>query len=300
MIIFFIINLFLLMLISILFFFQQKSIVDIRNQLSNLSIKKSENKRIFQNYNGNKVKELIEQINLELDDKQEVRIKYRKKEKQLRKEIANISHDLRTPLTSILGYLELLNYKEINEEEKLEYIKIITKKSKILQTMITSYYELALIESEDTLLKLEKLNVTELINEVILGYYNDFETKNIKVMINQSNDKLLIHTDYNIMVRIITNIIQNALKYSETYFEINQYIEDRNIYLVFSNDTKNELPENIERIFQRTYIGEKSRNYGDRGLGLFIAKILIQKINGSINAEYNKEIFSIILKFKFT
>lgn len=254
------------------------------------------NLRVRQDINNKVIEKLMIEINHDMELKQQEQIKYQRKEKQLKKEIANVSHDLRTPLTSILGYAELLK-DDISQEERAGYIRIIEKRAKVLQTLITSFYDLSRIESEDYVMQMEKVNLRDVLCDTLLGFYEAFEKKHIKVEMNLQDNSSEILLDYNSIVRILTNLIQNALKYSSKYFKVKLIQEDESTVMIFSNDTDQITQAKLPYIFNRTYTGDSSRNEKNTGLGLTIAKTLVEKMGGRIEADMDND--EIMIKVSF-
>ncbi|MDF2845378.1 MAG: phoR2 [Herbinix sp.] len=240
---------------------------------------------------------LLKKINELYLARQEERIAYQRREIQIRREIENISHDLRTPLTSILGYVDLIQNDDLEENEKEEYLQIIKKRAKVLQGFIQDFYELSRIEGEDYPLKLEAVTVQTILAETAVAYFNEFEKKNIQVNLELMEQKTDLIADKIQLNRIFNNLIQNALKYSSEIFTIKQIDGNKECILRFQNDKGNLSERELELIFDRFYSGDSSRNNHSTGLGLTITKILVEKMKGSINAYLEEELFVIELRF---
>lgn len=202
--------------------------------------------------------------------------------------ISNISHDLRTPLTSILGYTEMLETnKNLNEEEKQKYIHIISSKSNYLYSLLEDFFKLSKLDSNDVPLKIEKIDLNEKVKECIAIYYNDFTTKNITPEIKLSNFPLFIAGDTKSIDRILNNLFSNSLRYAKNYISIETKIRNSKIWVSIKNNGKGIPSCDLPYIFDRLYTPEPSRNlkYQGSGLGLCIAKTLIEKHNGQIYVE---------------
>ncbi len=243
------------------------------------------------------MEDLLKMINELYNARQEERIIHLKKEIQIHREIENISHDLRTPLTSILGYVDLIQDKETKEEERLEYLQIIRKRAKVLQGYIQDFYELSRIEGENYPILLDTIQVQNTLSESVVAYYSEFEKKQIQVNVDLTEKACFIIVDKIQFNRIINNLIQNALKYSEKVFFIRQSIQNGNCIIRFENDKNGMKQEEIKFIFDRFYTGDSTRNNQSTGLGLTISKILVEKMKGSIEAKIDQDRFIIELSF---
>ena len=240
---------------------------------------------------------LLGRINLIYAARQTERIHFQRREQQIRQEIENISHDLRTPLTSILGYLDLIEDADSSTKEREEYLGIIRKRAKVLQGFIQDFYEISRIEADDYPLTLTSLPVQNMIKEAIVAYYLDFEKRAIEVEVNLEEKPCYIIADKIQFERILNNLIQNALKYANWQFIIKQSSTKDSCCLQFINDNSGLTEEEINRIFERFYTGDPSRNSQSSGLGLTITKTLTQKMKGQIDARIEKDQFIIELRW---
>lgn len=220
-----------------------------------------------------------------------------KKETQLKQEITNISHDLRTPLTSIKGFSELLTDPTISEAEKEKYVKIIQAKIDTLTTQVDLFYELSSIDSLDNSVKMEKLFLNQMIGEKMLLFYNDFEKNQLKVHLNELPTTAIL-ADEKAVNRIVINIIQNALRYAKTYFVIEMVEEEMDIRLSAVNDVDEFNHVDIRHVFDRSFTMDTSRTSGQLGLGLHIVQQLVHKQGGEITAEINDNEFKVSICFK--
>jgi signal transduction histidine kinase len=134
-----------------------------------------------------------------------------------------------------------------------------------------------------------------MVSEAVVAYYHEFDQRNIQVSVELEEKQCHIIADRIQFNRILNNLIQNALKYAENKFIIRQHTANGMCILQFKNDKKVGMEEDIERIFERFYTGDQSRNNGSTGLGLTIAKILVEKMKGSIEAKLEDDMFVIEL-----
>ncbi len=163
---------------------------------------------------------LVENINLIFDSKQRIVAEKNKNEEELRASIANMSHDLRTPLTSIMGYLQMARLEEVSEGEKNEYIDIVENRTKSLQQLISSFYDLSRIEGNEYNFNYKKVNLKNILCENIAAFYNDFINNNINPIIEVDENIRDIISDEGAITRIFTNLIGNIIKHGESYVKI--------------------------------------------------------------------------------
>jgi signal transduction histidine kinase len=237
---------------------------------------------------------LLCKINKIYQARQQERIVYQRSETKLRREIENISHDLRTPLTSILGYLDLIEDNP-SEEEKAQYLEIIRKRAKVLQGFIQDFYEISRIEGDDYPMLLEVIPVQSMLKDTLVAYYLDFEAKKLEVSVEIEEKPAFIIADKIQFNRILNNLIQNGLKYADHIFILKEFISGNYCTIRFINDNSRMKEEEIKKIFERFYTGDSSRNNQSTGLGLTITKALVEKMNGTVDARLEDGLFVIEL-----
>ena len=205
--------------------------------------------------------------------------------------IANVSHDLRTPLTSLQGYLETLMLKKdtLSEEEKQKYLQIVTDHSQRLGQLVTELFELAKLDSVETLLHIEPFSIGELIQDVVQKYQLIAEQKNIKLQSNFGDGLPSAYGDIGLIQRVLENLIDNALRYTTTGGSITiELANNKDNIAVKIIDTgcgieKEELPHIFDR-FYRSKREDKERSYNS-GLGLAIAKRILLLHGSDIAAD---------------
>lgn len=219
----------------------------------------------------------------------------RKKEVALKDMILNISHDLRTPLTAIMGYIQLLQESDMGEDEQ-KYINIIMRKSKDLSQLMSDFYELSMIESADIVPLYQEIDLVETLTNHLLTYSDLFESRQIEPEIIKNNQIENVNADELMLKRVFNNLIANAIKYSKKTLKI--YIETKKfVEVTFENDII-ETSLEVNRMFDKFYTGNSARANGNTGLGLYIAKGLMNKMGGEIFAKLNEDKLQIILQFK--
>ncbi|XAM44199.1 Alkaline phosphatase synthesis sensor protein PhoR [Terrisporobacter petrolearius] len=284
--------------LSARFFLLSNNMREAKDNLKEISKDIERNRRLTLSSPNKDMENLLVEINNYLEITQMEKIKNVRREQELRKEIENISHDLRTPLTSILGYIDLMKDEEIGNEEKYEYISIVEKKSRALKNLIQNFYDLSRLETDEYKIEIKNIDIHKELMEQLLIFYNDFDKKNIDVELNLGDKEIIIQGDLKIIERIFINLIQNAAKYTKDTFKVCIKESKDNVDIIFSNNVENleEIP--VEKLFNRFYMKDESRNNQSSGLGLTITKLLVEKINGSIKAEINDNFIHFIITFK--
>ena len=232
---------------------------------------------------------LVAEVNLIFDSKQKVVAEKNKREEELRASIANMSHDLRTPLTSIMGYLQMIRLENISENDKNEYMDIVEKRTKSLQQLISSFYDLSRIEGNEYNFNYKKVNLSNILCENIAVFYNDFINNNIEPIIEIDEDIKEIISDEGAITRIFSNLIGNMIKHGENFVKITLKQEEDVIITEFINKATELTEENVDKLFERFYTVDKSRSDRNTGLGLYIAKVLVEKLGYNITATIGNE-----------
>ncbi len=220
-----------------------------------------------------------------------------RREMELKQEITNISHDLRTPLTSIKGFSELLTDPSISEVERKEFLEIIQKKIDNLTMIVDLFYELSQLDSSDKKLTIEKQFLDQIVVETMLMFYEDFEKEQLEVQMDEGPVPAVL-ADNKATVRIVTNIIQNALTYAKSYLKISFVEEEDYIWLRAVNDVENMNAAKLQEIFNRTFRLDSSRTGTHLGLGLHIVQQLVTQQGGKAVANVHENEFILEVSFR--
>ena len=241
------------------------------------------------------INKLAASMNRSLKRQQELRAEVRRKDLQLKDSIANLSHDLRTPLTSISGYLQLLRSPDCPEDKKGPYLQIIDDKAQVLKTLINGLYELSLLEVQQ--LKKEKLDLNLLLSDVLAGQYEVFQKHGIELQVTLPNYPVWIFGDRVACTRILQNLLNNIVRYAKEDAEIVLEKRASNAFLSVCNSAPDILQEDVGHLFDRFYTVDKSRNSGGTGLGLSIVKTLLIQMGGMISASFKDQRLCLAINF---
>lgn len=263
------------------------------------------NQRIrLQNHNS-AFSELMKSLNSLVDKFQKILIQNQKYEEDKKRMISNISHDLRTPLTSLLGYVEFIKDGKLSNDEKKEYIQIISSKGNDLKKLLEEFFQLSKIDSNDITLNIKKINISEIVRQNIILFMNDFQKLGIEPEVNMSDKDSYAMGDESAAGRIVRNLISNSLKYGSTgkFLGISVREDTRSVFVDVCDKGKGIGKDDIGHIFDRLYTAEKSRSrkLQGSGLGLTIVKKLTEKQNGNITVisePYIKTVFTFSLPKK--
>mgnify|MGYP005982843469 CR=1 FL=1 len=292
-----VLSLAVLILIAILVL-RQWNLKKMNQQLQQIIRQFGTNELLRSNLPGKELNHFVANVNkLIMLFKQEEQATIRKN-RELKQEITNISHDIRTPLTSIKGFSELLQDSQLSMSQKAEYLDIIQKKADTLLRTVNIFYEISQLESEDKDFKIQAFPLGELLVETILAFQADFENKNIEVSIEEAHFSHPVLADKEETERILLNLIQNALRYAQTFFQLSITENDDFLILEAKNDGETITPTEIEKIFDRSYTIDQSRQGGQTGLGLYIVKTIAKKQGGDVQASFQDGLFSLSVYFK--
>ncbi|WML34217.1 HAMP domain-containing sensor histidine kinase [Clostridium sp. OS1-26] len=216
--------------------------------------------------------------------------------------ISNVSHDLKTPLTSIITYVDLLKREDSTEEEKEDYIKILDSKAKKLKVLIDDLFEVSKINSGKLELDKEKVDIVDLIYQVLGECSNCYEEKHIDFKLKSFASEVVLNLDGKQISRVIENVVYNALKYSMENTRVYINIENKanEVIISFKNIAAYEMNFDVEEIFERFKRGDESRNseVEGSGLGLAISKSIVELHGGKMYIEKEGDLFKVFIVLK--
>ena len=243
---------------------------------------------------------LATQINRLLVDRQKVRADYRRSELASKRMLSNISHDIKTPMTVILGYLEIMR---VNGDPRQEMLGKVEATAHRVMELITQFFTLAKLEAGDTELERSKLNLNEVCSENILSFYELLSTQDFQIKVDIPNAPIFVMSNSDALQRILFNLISNAIRYGADgkYLGMVLRSDEENAYIDIIDKGRGIPKEFADTIFERLFTMEDSRNprMQGNGLGLTIAKNLAVQLGGDITLTSQpnvKTVFTVTLK----
>ncbi len=264
----------------------KRSIREINKDLADITRQIEENRILKLHASQREMEELLVTLNQTLEQIRAERISCEKREREFQRQLEDISHDLRTPLTAIQGYLKLIDRESLDSEEQ-EYLEVVRRRSAHLQHLINQFYEFSTLVSGNLKMELQQVDLARMCREQVLGYYQQFEDAGIEVQIHIPEKPVFIQADENALSRIIGNLLQNAVRYAKDQLTV-EVREAESPVLICRNDAENLTGEDVRRMFDRFYTGDRARNQGGTGLGLAISRRLAEQMGGSMTAECGK------------
>jgi signal transduction histidine kinase len=249
------------------------------------------------------LKNILIEINRLLEQNQKIMATYNKTEMSMRKMLSNISHDLKTPLTVVLGYVEMLmnNPNEATDETKELLGKVHGKSLEVLE-LINKFFDLAKLESGDKDIPLKRVNMNEVCRKNILGYYEVLTSKGFDVAIEVPYESIYALGNEEELDRVLNNLLSNAIQYGGggKFLGLTLKGDDKSVYVDITDKGKGISELHKDLVFERMYTLEDSRNkqYQGSGLGLTITKRLVEKMDGEIllvSKPYEKTTFTVKL-----
>ncbi|MCQ2080197.1 MAG: HAMP domain-containing histidine kinase [Lachnospiraceae bacterium] len=213
--------------------------------------------------------------------------------------ITNVSHDLKTPLTSIINYVDLLKKEDISSEKAKEYIDVLDSKSQRLKQMTEDLVEASKISSGNLVINLEKINFNELIDQAEGEFLDRFKEKDLTIVTNKPEQPAFIMADSRSIFRVIENLYVNIYKYAlnGTRVYVDLELSDNKVQLSLKNISKEALEVDIADLTERFVRGDKSRSTEGSGLGLSITKNLVLAMNGDFDIAVDGDLFKVIISF---
>lgn len=286
----FLIVLFLLILLFI-------KILIMKNEIKNISdylpviLKSDTNNILTLSSNDKELKKLVVVLNKSLKELRNLELEYKNGNQELKQSITNISHDLRTPLTAIRGYLDLMDSANLNKKQ-IKYLEIIDSKVKDLIELTELLFDFTKALDIQKEIKKENVCLNDALEDSIASFYSLFKEHNITPKVEICEEKVVRLLNETMLKRIFENIISNAIKYSEKDFTVKM---NKSGTIEFANRTDKLDSVSLEKIFARYYTVKNTKK--SNGIGLSIAKQLVDLSGGKIEASYHKNVLKIKVKF---
>ncbi len=277
------------MFLSIKNYLLKKSMREIYTDFENC-LSEDTNVQIAVSSGDKTVKRLAKAINLQLSELRKIKQQCSNGDRELKEAVTNISHDLRTPLTAICGYLDLLEKQELSEDTE-RYIEQIRNRSEVLKQLTEELFRYSVIASTPEL-SYEKVNLCRVLEESIISFEGALQQANIAPKIFMPDKAVWRTLDQSAVARIFGNIINNAIRYSDGDFSV---CLEENGKITFSNTAEKLTTVEVGKLFDRFYTVDSARK--STGLGLAIAKTLVEQMNGEIEAHIKDKKLNIIICF---
>ena len=237
------------------------------------------------------MRELANTINIQFRKLRADRHRFQQGDMELKNAVSNISHDLRTPLTAICGYLDLLEQEEKSTTVE-RYIEVIRNRTEILKQLIEELFRYSVIITTEDDITTEAVEINRVLEESIAAFYVALNERRIIPSIKMPESKVICYLDGSALARVFSNLLNNAIKYSDGDLDI---ILSETGEIIFSNTASGLNEVQVGKLFDRFYTVEAARK--STGLGLAIAKTLVEQMNGTISAKYENNRLSICILF---
>ncbi len=225
---------------------------------------------------------LLGTVNSLLDGMRRQAVLYGRREAQLKEQVERISHDLRTPLTSIQGYLALVDEEELDDEARAS-LAVVERKATSLQRLIAQFYELSRVRGEGLSLKMEPMDVGRAVRESVAGQYRLLADRGLDVRLSVPEHAVIAVADADAFDRVLANLLHNAGKYAKAALEVSVAEASGRVSITFANDVEDFDETQVERLFEPFYTADASRAQESSGLGLTIARHLVEGMDGALD-----------------
>lgn len=285
-------SIFIIVILSLICTLWMSMLVRQRKQLRQMldvlvAVKNGENKKIFMKDNG-----VVSEIGFEINDlisSHNKELSRQKRLEQANKELlTSLSHDVRTPLTSLLGYLDALESDIVDGAEKEEYIKIARKKAYDLKRLVDTLFDWFKIDSKELKLVMQDTDICELTKEIVIDWLPTLEQKEITPEIEIPDEEWIVELDFSAYKRMVSNLIQNAVEHSSCG-RLKVAVKQNNgmISIIVKDNGIGIAKDKLPHVFERLYKGDRSRSRQSSGLGLSIVKELAKMHRGRVTVQSN-------------
>ena len=213
--------------------------------------------------------------------------------------ISNVSHDLKTPLTSIITYIDLLKEENLSDEKRNQYLDTLDRKAQRLQYLIEDLFEVSKASSGNITLNIESVDVVSLMKQTLLELEDKIQNSSLAIRTNFSKEKVILQLDSFRTFRVFENLVSNITKYALENTRVYIDIVDKSdfVEITLRNIAADEIKFDVNNIVERFVRGDESRNTEGSGLGLAIAKSFVELQGGTFNIEVDGDLFKVIIKF---
>lgn len=266
-----------LLILAVKFIVMKRELRKIANQIS-----REDNDFLSVQIVDEDLNRLVSGINHLYEKQLEIRKAANGKEKEIRESISMVSHDMKTPLTSIIGYLQMA--KKSADEEQQSDIDTALERATYLNGLVNDFFEISLIDADSFSPNLESLNICELICEEIFALSPSFDKKGMLPIFEKSDRDIRVQADRKMCTRVFQNYFSNCIKYGvgEVVIDVDESSTEK-VRITISNTPQNTV--NPDKMFERFYRDDQARSGEGAGLGMFICKSFVEVMQGSIRAE---------------
>jgi signal transduction histidine kinase len=240
--------------------------------------------------------DLAKHINQALVSHKEAVRKQKKSDRLFRETITAISHDLRTPLTSAGGYIQMMNRQDLSPEKRREYGMIVEERMEAVRSLLDQLFEYARLSNNELKLCEDTVSINDVLRDTVSLYYDDFLSRGVEPELEIPDQAWLVRADRGALKRIFSNVIYNALIHGKGPYRITSRLKGGTAVIECSNTALGITAADLDSLFERFYTTDLSRQKKSTGLGLAIAKSLLEKQGGRIRAALDHSLFSIIIE----
>ena len=261
----------------------------VEHQVKNIQKDIQQNNALYLPRPNRHLASLLVAFNHLLTEGQKERIKSQKREIEFKNQIESISHDLRTPLTVILGYLKFIKKKDLAKEELWETLLAVENKADSMKKLVEQFYDFSRLTAKDYQLQLDSVDSARLLRENLLSHYHSLEQARLKIDNRIPAGSLLVLADPLALERIFANLLQNAARYAKSFLTIEVQKREQEVLIHFINDSDLLTSADIPHLFNRFYRQDQARQEGSSGLGLTVAQALAREMEGKLTAHLQEQ-----------
>ena len=276
-------------------FYYRHQIKNVKSQISFLNQHET-NMLITSDQKSGCVADLTDELNTLIEQTAALRKEIADSESHLKDTIINLSHDIRTPLTSMDGYFQLL-LKSDDPEERQQYAAVISDRLSSLKEMLDELFTYAKLTNKAYEVELSPCAVNEILLSVLFSFYKDIKQRGIEPLVNVPEQDIFIQGNEPALCRIFQNILKNCIEHGNNQLSVRLINSSDMVQIYFENDYQMQEPIDANKVFDRFYKADGARSKTSTGLGLSIAKELVERLNGSITGNVKNDIFTITITF---
>lgn len=285
----------IILVLVIILWRYQRQVKDICRQLTFLNENDS-NMMLSREMDFGGIGRLTDILNDMLFQRRKERSEYMEKEKAISDTYTSLSHDIRTPLTSLDGYFQLLEESKSRQEQE-KYIRVIQERIGSLKEMLEELFTYTKLKNASYHIELKKCMVNRIVKDAVFSYYEDWKQKGIEPELQITKEPLYMDGNVQAFRRVVQNIIKNGLEHGEKRIRIVLARRDGKICLQIGNPVQNPQEIDVDRVFEQFYKADTRRSKSSSGLGLPIAKELVLQMKGNIDAKLEGEDFTVEIEF---